>query len=462
MPGTDQDRVADCVSFEGQENGASWGRYPDGDANWLTTALTAGTTNALASADVVISQFMYHPAPTAANPEDNTNDEYIVLYNTTDAPIQLWNDDGPWAIDGGVDYTFPSNTTIGAHDYLTVVSFDPTNTAAMAAFEAAYDLPNIMGPYVGTLSNDGGRISLVRPQAANLPDLTISWVTVDEVIYSSAAPWADASTNGTALHRIEPRHSGNDQLNWTAQPPALARPKVVLTSPQNGSHMLIPFSHTATAVLEEDQLVGNLQHVEFFLNGSSIGTDTSAPFEAVIDHTLVTTAGTYTVYARVVDDELTNSVASVFTAELAPRVAITSPPNGASFLLPFSTTLAAWIDDEHVVGGATVTFFNGATSLGTVSNAPYEIAVDYTNFPAPGTYPLYAVLTDTFASTTSLVSNIIVADHAARVAITSPADGTSVPPQFNTTLVASVDEAYVLGNATVTFFNGTNQPWLRQ
>jgi hypothetical protein len=24
LPGTDQDRVADCVSFEGQENGASW------------------------------------------------------------------------------------------------------------------------------------------------------------------------------------------------------------------------------------------------------------------------------------------------------------------------------------------------------------------------------------------------------------------------------------------------------
>ena len=221
LPGTDQDRVVDCVSFEGQENGASWGRYPDGDAYWLTTALTAGTTNALASADVVISQFMYHPAPTVANPEDNTNDEYIVLYNPTDAPIQLWNEVGPWAINGGVDYTFPSNTTIGAQDYLTVVSFDPTNTAAMAAFEAAYGLLNIMGPYDGKLSNDGERISLVRPQAADLPDPTISWVTVDEVIYSSAAPWPDASTNGTALHRIEPRHSGNDPLNWTAQPPAL-------------------------------------------------------------------------------------------------------------------------------------------------------------------------------------------------------------------------------------------------
>jgi hypothetical protein len=30
--------------------------------------------------------------------------------------------------------------------------------------------------------------------------------------------------------------------------------------------MLIPFSHTATAALNEDKLVGDLQYVEFFLN----------------------------------------------------------------------------------------------------------------------------------------------------------------------------------------------------
>lgn len=44
----------------------------------------------------------------------------------------------------------------------------------------------------------------------------MSWVIVDEAIYASAAPWPDASANGTALHRIDLRHSGNDPLNWGA------------------------------------------------------------------------------------------------------------------------------------------------------------------------------------------------------------------------------------------------------
>ena len=66
------------------------------------------------------------------------------------------------------------------------------------------------------------RLALERPQAADFPDPDISWVTVDEVIYSSSTPWPNVSTNGTAIHRIDLRHSGNDPLNWTALQPTLA------------------------------------------------------------------------------------------------------------------------------------------------------------------------------------------------------------------------------------------------
>jgi len=112
-----------------------------------------------------------------------------------------------------------------------------------------------------------------------------------------------------------------------------------------------PFTHTATAALNEDKLVGDLQYVEFFLNDESIGTGSSAPFEAVIDLTQSdATAGTYRVHADVVDDGTESSVASLFTAEFAPRVAITSPADGASLPPLFNTNLVAWIDDEHVVG----------------------------------------------------------------------------------------------------------------
>ena len=38
LPGTPLDRVADCVRFEGQLSGTTWGRYADGDAFWRTCA----------------------------------------------------------------------------------------------------------------------------------------------------------------------------------------------------------------------------------------------------------------------------------------------------------------------------------------------------------------------------------------------------------------------------------------
>ncbi|MBT7068734.1 MAG: hypothetical protein HN919_20740, partial [Verrucomicrobia bacterium] len=459
LPGTDQDRVADSVSFKGQKNEASWGRYGDGAEVWYPMTPTTNAANQLALFEPVISEIMYHPAAVGTNAADNSDHEYVVIQNDTGADVDLWNAVGPWRING-IGYTLPSNTVISAGAALTIVAFDPGDAVAVSNFLAAHNLsgtsPDLRGPHNGTLSNTGERLALERPQDPDVVGDSISWVTVDEVIYSASAPWPDASTNGTALYRINLRHSGNDPLNWAALQPTLARPKVVLTSPRNGSHMLIPFSHTATAVLNTNKLDGVLQHVEFFLNGSSIETDTSAPFEAVIDHTRVATAGTYTVYARVVDGGGgESSVASVFTAELAPRVAITSPGDHASFVLPFNTTLEASVDAEHVVGDVEVTFFNGTTSLGTVSNTPYELAVNYANFPAPDTYELYAVLDDGYGSTTSQVSHLIVGGFAPRVEITSPADGASFLLPFSTTLEASVDAEHVVGDVTVTFFNGT-------
>ena len=38
-------RVADAVRFKGQEYGVSYGRYPDGSPNWITTLLTVGSSN---------------------------------------------------------------------------------------------------------------------------------------------------------------------------------------------------------------------------------------------------------------------------------------------------------------------------------------------------------------------------------------------------------------------------------
>ena len=54
---------------------------------------------------------MFHPLATASNPEDNTADEYIELFNPGTAPVKLWTLNGVWRLDGGVQFLFP-----GQHD----------------------------------------------------------------------------------------------------------------------------------------------------------------------------------------------------------------------------------------------------------------------------------------------------------------------------------------------------------
>jgi hypothetical protein len=227
LPGTIEDRVVDCIGFQGQEGGVSLGRCPDGDRYWYPMDPSRGATNVSKIQDVVINEFMFHPPE---DPIENTALEYIKLHNPTAADINLWNPDipnGAWRITGGVDYVFPPGTTILPNSSLLVLSFDPEDPAAMAEFTSAYELESItctvVGPYTGNLSNKGECISLERPQASDDPAAPddISWVIVDEVIYFDRDPWTTyADGTGLSLVRAPGDRSGNDPENWSAFTPS--------------------------------------------------------------------------------------------------------------------------------------------------------------------------------------------------------------------------------------------------
>jgi len=221
-PDAGMDRVVDCVAFEGQANGASWGRYPDGDEFFQTLEPTPNAANQLPAPGIRIQQLMSNPLPVEGYNADEVL-EYIMLTNGSSHAIAL--DGQPdttntWRMNGGVDYLFAPGTSMAAGECLWLVPFDPVaQPEQKALFCAVYGLDagtvRLLGRYSGDLSNSGERITLERPQASDTPDPDdISWIVVDEVTWLDEAPWP-SETDGAGLPLLRRGPAGNNPSGWT-------------------------------------------------------------------------------------------------------------------------------------------------------------------------------------------------------------------------------------------------------
>lgn len=225
LPGNGLDRVVDSVRFKAQEPDGSYGRFPDGSAWWSALASqTPNSANASPAASLAITEIMFHPEAASAS-QENVFGEYVEIYNPTPAPVSLFNSNGVWRLDGGVELLFPSGITLQPGAVLLAVSFDPADSAARSAFAAMYNLDagqlQLVGPYLGKLSDSSDRVALEQPQSSGVTNTPPSWVIVDEVIYSDEAPWPDsADGTGASIHRTWTAPSGNDPANWRAAAPS--------------------------------------------------------------------------------------------------------------------------------------------------------------------------------------------------------------------------------------------------
>ncbi|MCF7848808.1 MAG: lamin tail domain-containing protein [Kiritimatiellales bacterium] len=221
-PGAGMDRVVDCVVFEGQARGSSWGRYPDGDEFFQTLEPTPNAANELPAPGIRIQELMYNPRPLDGYNADEVL-EYIMLTNCSSQAIAL---DGlpdttnTWRMNGGVDYSFAPGTSMAAGECLWLVPFDPVaQPEQKALFCAVYGLDagsvRLLGRYAGDLSNSGERITLECPQASDDPldPDDISWIVVDEVTWLDEAPWPSGA-DGAGIPLVRCSCAGNNPLSW--------------------------------------------------------------------------------------------------------------------------------------------------------------------------------------------------------------------------------------------------------
>jgi hypothetical protein len=208
--------------FDASENGVSFGRYQKstGTYNFVAMSIdTPGVDNAYPKVGpVVINEIMYNPA------SHGQNEEYVELRNITGSTVNLYDANGVgWEFTDGIDFVFPSGTTIPANGYLLVVKTTP------AYFRTRYSVPGgvtVLGPYGGNLSNGGEKLELSKPTDTDELGQTV-YVRVDRVVYSDGSHPEDcpegvdlwpvqADAGGKSLSRIVPTAYGNDPNNWQA------------------------------------------------------------------------------------------------------------------------------------------------------------------------------------------------------------------------------------------------------
>lgn len=228
-------------------------------------------------------------------------------------------------------------------------------------------------------------------------------------------------------------------------------PTVSISEPASNTVYLAPATAINFAAVAED-LDGNIVSVEFFNGAASLGTDAAAPYTYAWSNVV---AGTYTITAKATDDKggATTSAAITIIVNQAPSISISSPVTSSTYPAPANITFTAAASDAD--GSVSkVEYFNGATSLGSATVAPFS----YTwSDVAVGTYTITAKATDNrgAVTTSSGIQVIVNQNQLPTISITAPASNTiySAP-------AAAIDLTAVAGDqdgsiVSVEFFNGS-------
>ena len=205
----DQSRFLDVVQFDGQENGISTGRWPDGANDFYRMkAKTPGTNNAsILQSDIVINELMYDPL------SGNDDDQYVELYNRSTNTVDL----AGWKLSDAVSFEFPSNTVMVPDSYLVVAR----NAARLLSHYNNLNANNCLGDFSGRLSHNGEHLALTMPdttvQTNNLGQAVTNLIhiLVNDVTWSSGGRWGQwSSGGGSSLELIDPNANTRLAANW--------------------------------------------------------------------------------------------------------------------------------------------------------------------------------------------------------------------------------------------------------
>ena len=167
-------------------------------------------------------------------------------------------------------------------------------------------------------------------------------------------------------------------------------PTVTITSPTNTSVFDEPASITITADANDPGVT--IRYVSFYANDDLLGRETNSPYSLVWSNP---PGGKFALFARAVDQFGRSALSSpvhITVNDTNPVVTITSPTNGANFLVHEDIPISADVTDADPSATiASVSFYANSHLLGTAMKAPYSIV--WSNAPS-GLFMLRAVAAD--------------------------------------------------------------------
>jgi subtilisin family serine protease len=295
----------------------------------------------------------------------------------------------------------------------------------------------------------------VRVQASATDDTAVSWVEllVDGVTTGSdsSAPYevywnSKAVPNGT--HTLSIRaHDTRGNAGTSAPITVLVDndptpPSVAITSPANGASVEGVVSIQADA--SDNQGVAR---VEFFRNGISLGSDSTAPY-GISWNSRSVASGSYTLTARAYDAENNGatSAAVTVTVDQPPTVTLTAPSSSA--LVGGVVSVSATATDDMAV--VRVEFLADGALIGSDTSAPHAVSWN-TSALASGAHTLTAKAYDSGGRVGTSAELVVHIDSTPPgVALTSPAQGMHLRGTVAVEATASDNQAV----ARVEFYDG--------
>ena len=313
-------------------------------------------------------------------PSVSTDSARFAVYSTTGATQVKWFFSEPFSIRPDARYpdappqitmtspnagqNYPPGTTIP-------ITWTASDDEALRGFSIIY-------------STDGGRTWLTLVE--NLPPTATSynWQT------PPGAGFNDVRVRVVAFdRRFQNSSDGANRPFSTAINQANTPPTVQMTFPASNATFLVAQSTFVAANASDSD--GTIARVEFFDNGTFIGTDATAPYQFGLNYLFV---GTHAITARAVDNLGAFTISQPVSIVVNPRPGpaplpinapfLTSPATGATFNAPANITISAL---PFATSVTRVEFYNGTQLIGSDTTAPYEII--WNNVPA-GKYTIFA------------------------------------------------------------------------